>query len=147
MENGEKPRLADMIIATTPICAGACIYLLFRGKSILIFQIAEVIGAGDGIDRARSWVRPMNSYFNGFALYSAPTALWAFSFAFCIVKIWLPKLKSLGAAVCIAITVLIALGTELAQAAGLVQGRFDLADLVANLVGVAAGGAVAYARQ
>jgi len=89
--------LVDLTIAAIPIYVGACIYLLFRSQSILIFQIADMVGLGADVEFVRLLARPLNSYVHGFVLFSLPTALWAFSFIFCVVTVWQHQLKSLGA--------------------------------------------------
>jgi hypothetical protein len=84
--------------------------------------------------------RPLNSYMRGFVLYSLPTALWAFSFLFCIVTIWRHHLESFGAIFVVLLTISVVLGMELAQAANLICGSFDAADLCANVMGLGIGG-------
>jgi hypothetical protein len=137
----------DLGIAAVPLGIGGAIYLLFRSKGILIFQIADAVGLGTGIEAARLVARPLNSYMHGFVLYSLPTALWAFSFLFCIVTIWRHHLKSAGAICIVLLTISVVIGMELAQAANLLSGRFDAADLYANVMGLGIEGTVAYAKQ
>jgi glycopeptide antibiotics resistance protein len=137
----------DVIVAALPICIGASIYLLFRSNSILIFKIIGSVGAEELVDYARITVRPFNRYVSGFVLYSLPTALWAFSFMFCIARIWGDQLVSVGAITVVSLTVAIVLGSELGQGFDLVPGRFDVADITANVAGLVAGGITAYATQ
>jgi hypothetical protein len=104
-------------------------------------------GVENLLEQARLLVRPMNAYFCGIVLYSVPTGLWAFSFSFGIVSIWLPKLRSFGAALFIGLIVSITISAELAQAAKLLEGRFDSMDLAADIIGILAGGILAYAKK
>ena len=136
----------DFLIAAIPIGIGSSIYLLFRARNIWVFELAEAAGFGSTVGFARRLVRPLNPYVSGFTLYSLPTALWAFSFIFCVVTIWRVQLKSFGAIFVILLTVSVVLGAELAQAIGLLSGRFDNSDLFANVVGLIFGGTVAYAK-
>lgn len=139
--------LADTVIATIPIAIGASIYLLFRGRGILIFKIVDAIGIGSSIQYARQATRPLNPCLNSFALYSLPSGLWAFSFIFCIVTIWQREIRSFDALTVIMLTVIVVLGSELAQAMNLLSGRFDTDDFIANAMGLGLGGIVAYAKQ
>jgi hypothetical protein len=136
----------DFIIAAIPLVLGASIYLLFRTQRILIFQIVSAINLGGAIESARVLARPLNPYVTGFVLYSLPAALWAFSFIFCIVRIWREQIKSLGAMCMMLITITIVFSSELAQAIGFVPGRFDVIDLIGSALGLLVGGAVAYAK-
>ncbi len=145
--NGRLGRAMDMIFAVVPVCIGSLIYLLFRTKDTWIIYAIGGAGGGPLLDFARTLARPLNPYVSGFALYSLPSALWAFSFMFCIVKIWADTLVSIAAIAVIALTAAVVLGSEVGQALDLVQGRFDVADVAANAVGLSAGGLTAYATQ
>jgi len=138
---------ADLIIAAVPLGIGSAVYMLFRGKGILIFKVADAVGLGAGVEFARLVARPLNAYMHGFVLYSLPTALWAFSFLFCIVTIWRNRLKSFSAICVVLLTIGVVLGMELAQASNFISGRFDSADLFASVIGLGIGGTVAYAKQ
>jgi hypothetical protein len=139
--------LLDIIIIMLPIIIGSLIYLLFRSQTILIFRLIGSLGFSSIVEEARIAARPFNQYFQGFVLYSLPSGLWAFSFIYSITVVWRSTLKSLGAIATILSVMVVVEGTELAQGLGLISGKFDRLDLIANLVGLVVGGAVGYGRR
>jgi hypothetical protein len=142
-----KNLLLDAILIATPIICGSVVYLLFRGQTIFVFGLVEILDLSSVMQEARLIARPFNPYFQGFVLYSAPAGLWAFSFIYSITVVWRGALKSVGAVAAISLVVLLVEGMEAAQAFGLIAGRFDLLDLTANSFGLLTGGVIGYGRD
>lgn len=72
-----------------------------------------------------------------------PDALWQFAFCLCVFSIWRGSATTLGARLCIAAPIVIGLGSELGQAAGLIEGVFDVRDLGAMILATALAALVA----
>jgi hypothetical protein len=71
-------------------------------------------------------------------LYSAPDALWVYSFTFIMQAIWLREPQSLARTVWTLLPLVLSVGAEFGQLAKIVPGTFDVMDIVAYLIAWAA---------
>lgn len=119
---------------------GALIYLLWRQKELLGFQLLDACGLGPCIDairsRATTLLDPteyMDNPYVDFLLYSLPDGLWTLGYMLCIhTWISISEFRSLTQRLClISICPLLGIGTELLQAVGWLNGTFDWGDLLA----------------
>ncbi len=108
------------------LCA-CIIYLLFRSKSIYLYQWCMAVGLTDIIDQLRkglqSWILP------DFFRYSLPDGLYCASYILLMDVLWKRSRLSIRLLVVSAIP-LIAVVHESLQAAGVVRGTFDWWDLL-----------------
>jgi hypothetical protein len=116
-----------LISGVASLLAGALLYLLFRSKNLLGFQLLSRIGAETWADRMRSYTSA--HALPDFIVYALPGGLWALSYILIIDSIvgkqsrstrllWASVIPTLGMA------------SELFQAFGILPGTFDLWDLV-----------------
>src|SRR5690348_6202280 len=81
-------RIADIAIPVCLVGFGASIYLLFRDTHIFAFRLIAALCLDSMLEQVRLFVRPLNSFFTGFVLYSLPTALWAAAFVYSVLFVW-----------------------------------------------------------
>jgi hypothetical protein len=123
-----------------PLVVGAVAYASWRATDVrLVAWMARLAPGGLAMLRgaARSHARAP-----GLILGSLPDAAWAWAFGASLSLLWIgrpwrEKAPWLGAGAMLAVL------TELGQAAGLVPGTFDPCDLVAIALGFAGGAALA----
>lgn len=105
------------------------IYLMFRSESLVMFRWCESFHIREYIDSIRipctlpQWV-----------VFSLPDGLWLCSYALFVSTIWDFDLKQ-GWPYVFFLSV-IAIGSEIAQAFGLMRGTFDWMDMVCYIIGM-----------
>ena len=116
-----------LISGVTSLLAGALIYLLFRSKNLLGFELLNRIGVGPWADRMRSYtadVRLPDVFVN-----SLPGGLWALGYILVIDSIFGNQSRSTRI-VWASVIPLLGVCSEVLQGVGLLPGVFDLWDLV-----------------
>jgi hypothetical protein len=78
---------------------------------------------------------PYSKYINGFTLYSLPTMLWTFSFAYMVSVMWTKKDEEKVKIFFLILVFLVSILSEIGQAFNIVPGVFDFSDVVANIFG------------
>lgn len=115
------------VLAVLLIIIGGSIYMLFRSKTLLGFQLLDVIGLSDIVDQLRS--SASNLHPCDFIVYCLPDGLWAIAYILLIDHFFQNeslKKQLLWASIIPAIGFL----SELLQAIGFMPGVFDICDLL-----------------
>lgn len=126
--------------AGVPVFSGALLYVGFRAEHLVGWRWADAIGLGAAARSLRDLLR-IGPELPAWVRFTLPDALWVYALTFVIARLqrgatpaeraaWLATAFALGP------------GAELGQAAALVPGTFDPADLIATLVAFALGCAV-----
>ncbi len=142
----------NSLVGISAVClaTGSVLYICFRPKSLLVFQWAETIGAGEGVNVARNAARAVDQIMAGWVTYSLPFALWVVSYMLAIGAVWGGS-RSSARFVWLAVVPVMAIGSEVMQAAHLIPGTFDWRDLcflvLASTVGWSASNCYANACQ
>jgi len=127
-----------------PVVIGAVIYVLWRTPTLRVFHWGAALGLGDLISASRAFaarpsIRPPSAM-----LFNVPDGLWVYSLTAAMTLLWRHERPSLTKYAWIAAGLVIAIGAELGQAAHVVRGTFDVADVasyaVAAVLAVAATG-------
>ena len=115
-----------LISGVASLLAGAVIYLLFRSKNLLGFELLNRIGVEPWADRMRSYtadVRLPDVFVN-----SLPGGLWALGYILVIDSIFGNQSRSTRI-VWASVIPLLGVCSEVMQGVGLLPGVFDLWDL------------------
>jgi hypothetical protein len=108
---------------------GAAIYLMFRPSSLLMFRWCESLGVSGQITTVRSCSLPFSSSVPGWLLFSAPFALWVFSYLLCIRGVWHGSTSQTRHLWFWAIP-FASIAAECGQRFAVIPGTFDICDLV-----------------
>lgn len=120
------------------VATGTVIYLLWRPVDIVAFDWADYLGLSGAIIAVRDAIGPPPVSLPHWVLYSTPNALWTFAFVAAVGLVWRGS-RSRERAIWLSVPVLIAIGSEVGQAAGLVPGTYTWADLIGTVAAVGAG--------
>lgn len=122
---------SEIFLGWTFLVSGCTIYLLFRSKSLNIYQWCSLVGFSDILDclrlRVESW------QITDFTRYSLPDGLYCASYILIIDAIW-HKDNSLMKFIVISIVPIASIGNEVLQLLGLVKGTFDVFDFICYTV-------------
>ncbi|MFC6267304.1 hypothetical protein [Frigoriflavimonas asaccharolytica] len=114
---------------------GVLIYLLFRSESLKIFSWLKIIG----IDFTNTDLRKTTIVFAKFLpdwfLFSLPDGIWIFSYVCLMLYIWKSNI-SVQSLIWITLIPLIAIFSEIAQIFHIVNGTFDIIDLIFYTLGL-----------
>lgn len=120
------------------LVAGSTFYICFRPKTLVMFKWAEAIGAGDAVNYARVATNNLAERLPSWAIHSMPFALYVLSYMLAIESLWEGS-RSAMRLMWLAIVPVMAIISELAQAAQLIPGTFDKVDLGLLLFACTAG--------
>jgi hypothetical protein len=114
------------------------LYVLYAPQSLLVFDWCAALGLEVVVSSLRAQVAapPPPLY------QSIPDGLWVYSSTLLLAIPWVEAKLQGEAFVWLSIPIMLALGAEAGQAAGVVQGTFDFKDLM----GYVLGGYVAYVQ-
>lgn len=118
---------SQVILGVVFLTFGCAIYLLFRAKTLNIYQWCSLLGLSKFIDYARAWLSDWN--IPDFVRYSLPDGLYCAAYILIIDAIWKDH-DSLIKHLVIALVPLVTITSEIFQYFGLVKGTFDLYDLL-----------------
>lgn len=118
----------------TSLLLGGGIYILFRVSSLKMFSWFETIGINIIESDLRKNSILIAQYFPDWFLYSLPDGLWIFSYVCLMLSIWKKSISQQNI-FWISIVPLVAVGSEILQFFGLVQGTFDMVDVLCYLTG------------
>lgn len=116
-----------LISGVASLLAGAVIYLLFRSKNLLGFELLNRIGVGPWADRMRSYTADVR--LPDVVVNSLPGGLWALGYILVIDSIFGNQSRSTRI-VWASVIPLLGVCSEVLQGVGLLPGVFDLWDLV-----------------
>lgn len=123
-------RRLQLLSAFVLLLAGGLLYLLFRPRTLLLFCVADALGATEAVDSWRamvaSWQLPV------FVVHNLPGGLWAASYmliadALMAGKPWRARLAA------VSVIPLTGVASELLQTMHLLPGTPDMADAVCYL--------------
>ena len=122
-----------IILGILPVIAGGLIYLTYRTETLTMFGWFSNIGLSDFVDFLRS-----NKYLQSLTIpnwikFSLPDALWLFSFNYILLTLWSFNVNR-QSAFWLFLAPTIGLFSEIGQLTGVVQGTFDIVDLVLLLI-------------
>lgn len=106
---------------------GCMIYLLFRSKSLNIYQWCSYLALSDIIDSLRESLRIIEPY--DWIRYSLPDGLYCASYLLIIDAIWHHE-KGKVKILVLSIVPFVTIGSEILQFFGIVKGTFDIVDLL-----------------
>lgn len=127
--NISKNRLAkyEVIGGFLLLTIGCVIYLLFRSKSLNIYQWCMALGLSNIIDSLRYVVLDWN--IAGWIRYSLPDGLYCAAYILIIDAIWHDDNRFIKFII-ISVIPFVTINSELLQYFGLVKGTFDVYDLI-----------------
>src|SRR5699024_2134565 len=105
------------------------IYLLFRPNDLLLFKWVDFLGLKEIIETFREFAYPLKSNLPDWFIYSLPNGLWLYSLVVSILTIWGHKITQNNIA-WIFLAFLVGFGAEFGQLLGIIQGTFDIYDLL-----------------
>ena len=129
-----RNRVHLLIHVVVPIFGGGIIYLLFRDKSLLMFQWFHCLGLNNLINKCRVIINYQNIQLPGWFVYNLPNACWVYSFTCMMIIVWggtpyKSRFFWLG------IGPIIGIVAELGQTIKVVPGTFDPVDLLLCILG------------
>lgn len=119
-------RVVSWVLSLASFLTGGLIYLAFRSETLLMFRWGEKLGLGNMITQIRS-ISADYLPLPQWVLFSLPDGLWVLSYVFAMAAIWVCDLTSHR--FLFFLIPFIAIGSEILQSIGLVQGSFDWIDL------------------
>jgi len=128
-------RYFNLIFIVFPVIIGGFIYVLFRPTHLLLFAWFDWLGLTEAIITIRKLSSPFNNHISGFILYSLPTMLWTFSFAYTVGVLWEKPDEKYFRTLALALVFFTSLFSEISQAFEILPGVFDFSDLYANIIG------------
>lgn len=118
---------SEIILGVVFLVCGYAIYLLFRSKSLNIYQWCMSLGLSNTIDSLRYAVH--NWHMATWVRYSLPDGLYCAAYILIIDAIWKND-NRLIKYIIISLVPIVTISSELLQYLGLVKGTFDLYDLI-----------------
>ena len=118
---------SEIILGVVFLACGCTIYLLFRSKTLNIYQWCSALGLSNMIDTLRSSVQCWN--LSAFVKFSLPDGMYCAAYILMIDAIW-HKDKGIIKNFIIAFVPIVTISSELLQIFGLVKGTFDVYDLI-----------------
>ncbi len=122
-------RLLRWLNVVLPLGLGSVIYLGWRTSSLKMFAWVDALGLTGLVAGLREGVAAALPSLPDWVLYSLPDAAWVYSLTATNVLIW-GVAESKERSFWLALGVLLAGGSELAQWASLIPGTFDPIDLI-----------------
>ena len=116
-----------LISGLASLLTGAVIYLLFRSKNLLGFELLDRIGMEPWADRIRSYTADVK--LPDVVVYSLPGGIWALGYILVIDSIFGNQSRSTRI-VWASVIPLLGVCSEVLQGVGLLPGVFDPWDLV-----------------
>lgn len=128
-----KYRATKVMLSLVILLFGGLVYVIYRDKSLLMFDWFNAIGIGNEIDGLRRLFEREGIY--GWVKYSLPDGLWIFSYMFLVDAIWNGS-KSISSFIFIYSLPFFALLSEFLQHFGLLPGVFDWIDVASYLFAI-----------
>lgn len=116
------------------LTVGASIYLLFREKSLLMFDWLDIYFSFIDIDALRNSFKDLRPFLPEWFLFSLPDGLWVFSFVSILMLTWDNIITRHNFLWIIGVPIL-AIFSELGQINNFVPGTFDIIDLLFYIFG------------
>jgi hypothetical protein len=118
-------------IALMPVLLGGLIYLLYRPKNIILFEVLNKLSGSTIVDMVRN--KAEHVHLPDFVVYSLPAGLWTASYlmAMYLCTKQLNKKMRLSLALPLPISAVV---LEVMQKFGLCPGIFDICDLLCYII-------------
>lgn len=113
---------------------GTLMYVLFRNKSILVFDWINSINIIRPINYLREMTIYSKQYLPNWFIFSLPDGLWTFSYVTLVMLIWNNEIKRKNIFWLILLPA-IAIISEIGQCLKLFPGTFDLNDILFYILG------------
>jgi hypothetical protein len=110
-----------------PLLIGGAIYLLFRSKKTLLFNIIQIVIGSNLLLVVRRYFCNFINVLPEWFLFSFPNALWVYSLSFCFLLFWR---NSSHQFIWYFIVIILSLSFELLQSVQLITGTFSWIDIV-----------------
>lgn len=127
-------KIKILIVSFISLLFGTVIYLLLRPASLKVFYWLNLLNIDFLNSDIRKTIFKHNKSFPDWFLYSLPDGLWITSYVCLMFYIWNFKINY-SSIFWISIVPVIAIFSEIGQLLKLVQGTFDLSDLIFYLLG------------
>ena len=125
-----KYRATKVFISLVILLLGGLVYVIYRDKSLLMFNWFDSIGISNEIDWLRRLFQGEGIY--GWVKYSLPDGLWLFSYMYIVDAIWDSEKNAMSILFLWGLPV-VAVSSECLQYFGLLPGVFDWIDMVSYL--------------
>jgi hypothetical protein len=129
--NKKRQICLNILYSILSILFGGLIYIFFREKNLLMFKWFYFLDIEDFIFKIR---KKNNFIFPDWFIYNLPDGLWLFSYVSIMLKIWKHKLN-LKSLFWIFIMPFIAFFSEIFQYFNIINGTFDIFDLIFYFLG------------
>ncbi len=133
MQHSIKYRAAKIMLSLVVLLLGGLIYVIFRDKSLLMFDWFNTIGIGDEVDGLRRLFHGEGIY--GWVKYCLPDGLWVFSYMFIVDAIWDGERNAVSM-MYLWILPIVAVLSECFQYFGLLPGVFDWKDMASYILAI-----------
>ena len=121
----------EVLLGIIFLICGCAIYLLFRSKTLNIYQWCVALGFSDMIDSFRNNVQNWN--VSEFVKFSIPDGLYCAAYILIIDAIWLND-NGIIKNIIISLVPFVTISSEVLQYYGLVKGTFDIYDLICYVI-------------
>lgn len=128
-----KNRATRVILSLGFLFFGGLIYIIYRDKSLLMFDWFNSIGISNEIDGLRNLFQGDGIY--GWVKYSLPDGLWIFSYMFLIDAIWDGE-RNIVSKWFLWFLPIVAILSECLQYFGLLPGVFDWMDMACYMLAI-----------
>ncbi len=148
----EKSRLGLLSIrfilihAFLPILVGALIYTFWRKPTLLVFSWYDFVGLNEQIIQWRSSAQAVRAVLPNWFLFCLPDGLWVYGITAFMAALWINAPKAYFI-FWISVGPILAIGGELGQLIGFVQGTYELTDIAFYLVGFTVAVSVALGKN
>lgn len=132
-QNSVKNRATRIILSLVFLFLGGLIYIIYRDKSLLMFDWFNSIGISNEIDGLRNLFQGDGIY--GWVKYSLPDGLWIFSYMFLIDAIWDGE-RNIVSKWFLWFLPIVAILSECLQYFGLLPGVFDWMDMACYMLAI-----------
>ena len=122
---------SKIVLGVVLLVFGSAIYLLFRSKSLYIYQWCALFGLSDMIDSLRYSVHDWN--ITDWIRYSLPDGLYCAAYILLIDAIWHDDFRIIKFFI-ISLVPFVTISNEILQYFGLVKGTFDEYDLICYMI-------------
>jgi hypothetical protein len=123
-------KAAFISLAVASLLAGSSIYVLFRPTSLLMFHWFDAVGLMHPVEVLRQYSPLVLHYLPTSIIYSAPFALWVFSYLLCVEVIWWRSGNRWCYVWALSVPI-ISIISEFCQLLHVLSGTFDPEDLLA----------------
>lgn len=117
----------EIVLGVLLLICGCAIYLLFRSKSLNIYQWCYAMGLAGMIDHLRGIVQDWN--VSDVIKFSIPDGVYCAAYILIVDAIWHQE-HEVQKYIVISLVPIVTIGSELLQSLSLVKGTYDVFDLV-----------------